>query len=256
MLLSTGVWQADGVILAIDIGTNTEVSLVNNNHITCVSCASGPAFEGGHIKYGMRASPGAIERLRLTDDRVEYQTIAGSPPTGLCGSGILDAMAQLYLAGVLNTRGRMGNHQRVSTSDGQREFVIVSKQERDGQPAITLTQSDIRELQLAKGAIRTGIQALLESEGRDEQDIEKVVIAGAFGTYIDIASAITIGMLLPLPLDRFLQVGNAAGMGAKMALLSSSKRLDAQKIARRVEYIELTTIHDFNRIFMKAISIG
>jgi len=142
MLLSTGVWQTDGVILAIDIGTNTEVSLVNNNHITCVSCASGPAFEGGHIKYGMRASPGAIERLRLTDDR--------SPPTGLCGSGILDAMAQLYLAGVLNTRGRMGNHQRVRTSDGQREFVIVSKQERDGQPAITLTQSDIRELQVFK----------------------------------------------------------------------------------------------------------
>ena len=256
MLLSTGVWQADGVILAIDIGTNTEVSLISNSHIPCVSCASGPAFEGGHIKHGMRAAPGAIERLRLTDDMVEYQTIAGPPPTGLCGSGILDAMAQLYLAGVLNTRGRMGNHQRVRTSDGQREFVLVSEQERDGQPAITLTQSDIRELQLGKGAIRTGIQALLESEGRDEQDIEKVVIAGAFGTYIDIASAITIGMLPPLPLDRFQQVGNAAGMGAKMALLSNSKRLDAQKIAQRVEYIELTTIPDFNRIFMKAISIG
>ena len=109
---------------------------------------------------------------------------------------------------------------------------------------------------MAKGAIRTGIQALLESKGRDEQDIEKVVIAGAFGTYIDIASVITIGMLPPLPLDRFQQVGNAAGMGAKMALLSNSKRLDAQKIAQRVEYIELTTIPDFNRIFMKAISIG
>jgi uncharacterized 2Fe-2S/4Fe-4S cluster protein (DUF4445 family) len=256
MLLSTGVWQADEVVLAIDIGTNTEVSMVSNGQIVCVSCASGPAFEGGHIKYGMRAAPGAIERLRLTDDRVEYQTIAGSPPTGLCGSGILDAMAQLYLAGVLNTRGRMGNHQRVRTNDGLREFVIVSEQERDGQPAITLTQSDIRELQLAKGAIRTGIQALLQSEGRDEKEIEKVVIAGAFGTYIDIASAITIGMLPPLPLDRFQQVGNAAGMGAKMALLSISKRLDAQKIAQLVEYIELTTIPDFNRIFMKAISIG
>jgi uncharacterized 2Fe-2S/4Fe-4S cluster protein (DUF4445 family) len=256
MLLSTGVWQADGVILAIDIGTNTEVSMVYNSHITCVSCASGPAFEGGHIKYGMRAAPGAIERLRFTNDTVEYQTIAGSPPTGLCGSGILDAMAQLYLVGVLNTRGKMGSHQRVRTSDGQSEFVIVSEQERDGQPAITLTQSDIRELQLAKGAIRTGIQSLLESEGRDEQDIEKVVIAGAFGTYIDIESAITIGMLPPLPLDRFRQVGNAAGMGAKMALLSSSARLEARKIAQRVEYIELTTIPDFNRIFMKAISIG
>ncbi len=200
MLLSTEVWQSDSVILAIDIGTNTEVSLVSNGHITCVSCASGPAFEGGHIKYGMRAAPGAIERLRLIDDRVEYQTIAGSPPAGLCGSGILDAMAQLYLAGVLNTRGRMGNHQRVRTIDGQSEFVLVSEQELDGQPAITITQSDVRELQLAKGAIRAGIQALLQSESRDEQEIETVVIAGAFGTYIDIASAITIGMLPPLPL--------------------------------------------------------
>ena len=256
MLLSTEVWRSDSVILAIDIGTNTEVSLVSNGHITCVSCASGPAFEGGHIKYGMRAAPGAIERLRLIDDRVEYQTIAGSTPAGLCGSGILDAMAQLYLAGVLNTRGRMGNHQRVRTIDGKREFVLVSEQERDGQPAITITQSDVRELQLAKGAIRAGIQALLQSEGHDEQEIEKVVIAGAFGTYIDIASAITIGMLPPLPLDRFRQVGNAAGMGAKMALLSSSARLEARKIAQRVEYLELTTVPDFNRIFMKAISIG
>jgi uncharacterized 2Fe-2S/4Fe-4S cluster protein (DUF4445 family) len=134
--------------------------------------------------------------------------------------------------------------------------VLVSEQERDGQPAITITQSDVRELQLAKGAIRAGIQALLQSEGRDEQEIENVVIAGAFGTYIDIASAITIGMLPPLPLDRFRQVGNAAGMGAKMALLSNSKRLDAQKIAQRVEYLELTTVPDFNRIFMKAIFIG
>jgi uncharacterized 2Fe-2S/4Fe-4S cluster protein (DUF4445 family) len=256
MLLSTEVWRSDSVILAIDIGTNTEVSLVSNGHITCVSCASGPAFEGGHIKYGMRAAPGAIERLRLIDDRVEYQTIAGSPPAGLCGSGILDAMAQLYLAGVLNTRGRMGKHQRLRTIDGQREFVLVSEQERDGQPAITITQSDVRELQLAKGAIRAGIQALLQSESRDEQEIETVVIAGAFGTYIDIASAITIGMLPPLPLGRFRQVGNAAGMGAKMALLSNSKRLDAQKIAQRVEYLELTTVPDFNRIFMKAIFIG
>ena len=256
MLLSTEVWRSDSVILAIDIGTNTEVSLVSNGHITCVSCASGPAFEGGHIKYGMRAAPGAIERLRLIDERVEYQTIAGSPPAGLCGSGILDAMAHLYLAGVLNTRGRMGNHQRVRTIDGKREFVLVSEQERDGQPAITITQSDVRELQLAKGAIRAGIQALLQSEGHDEQEIEKVVIAGAFGTYIDIASAITIGMLPPLPLDRFRQVGNAAGMGAKMALLSSSARLEARKIAQRVEYLELTTVPDFSQIFMKAISIG
>ena len=255
MLLATGVYKAEGVVLALDIGTNTEVCLVSNGEMTSVSCASGPAFEGAHIKHGMRAADGAIERLRLVDDRVEYQTVGGAPPVGLCGSGILDAMAQLYLAGVVDRRGRMGEHPRVRVHEGKREFVLVSEGERDGRPAITITQHDVRELQLAKGAIRTGIQVLLEAKGHSGEEIEQVIIAGAFGSYIDVASAVTIGMLPPLSLDRFRQVGNAAGMGAKMALISRSQRAEAQAIARRAGYIELATAPRFGQVFAQAMYI-
>jgi uncharacterized 2Fe-2S/4Fe-4S cluster protein (DUF4445 family) len=256
MLLATEIWKADGVALALDIGTNTEVALASSGEITSVSCASGPAFEGAHIKDGMRAATGAIERLRLVEDRIEYQTIGGAPPVGLCGSGILDAMAQLYSAGVLDTSGRMSGHPRVRCVAGQREFVLVDEEERGGRSAITITQQDVRQLQLAKGAIRTGIQVLLRAKGHSEQDIQQVVIAGAFGSYIDVASAVAIGMLPQLPLDRFRQVGNAAGMGAKMALISGSKRAEAQRIARRVQYIELGTAPGFAQTFAEATCIG
>ena len=256
MLLATEAWPAREVVIALDIGTNTEVSLIDGE-ITSVSCASGPAFEGGHIKDGMRASRGAIERLRVTNEGIQYQTIDGAPPIGICGSGVLDIMAQLYLAGVLDKGGRMmDNHPRVRSGENQCEFVLVSEEERDGRPAIVFTQQDVRELQLAKGAIRTGIQVLLEAKGRSEEEIKQVIIAGAFGSYINVASAVAIGMLPALPLDRFRQVGNAAGMGAKLALISRDKRAEAQTIASRVHYIELATAPNFNETFMQASYIG
>jgi len=257
MLLATEVWQAEGPMVALDIGTNTEVSLIDNGKITTVSCASGPAFEGGHIKDGMRAASGAIERLQIANDSIQYQTIDGAPPVGICGSGILDAMSQLYLAGVLDKGGRMkDNHPRVRTCNKQREFMLVSEGERDGQPAIVITQQDVRELQLAKAAIRTGIQVLLETNGCSEEAIDQVIIAGAFGTYIDVSSAITIGMLPSLPLDHFQQVGNAAGMGAKLALISISKRTETRDIASRVHYIELATAPNFMQTFIEASYLG
>jgi uncharacterized 2Fe-2S/4Fe-4S cluster protein (DUF4445 family) len=238
------------------------VALVSDGEIASVSCASGPAFEGAHIKDGMRAAPGAIERLRLVGDAIEYQTIGGAPPVGLCGSGILDAIAQLHLAGVLDAGGRMGDHPRVRTVGKQREFVLVSEEEREGwgerekRPAITITQSDVRELQLAKGAISSGIQVLLEATGHAVPEIEQVIIAGAFGSYIDVESAMMIGMLPRLPLGRFRQVGNAAGMGAKLALISQHQRVEAQRIANRVRYIELTTAPHFTQTFINATYIG
>lgn len=254
MLLVTGVAQSKGVVLAIDIGTNTEVCLANHGTLTSVSCASGPAFEGAHIRHGMRATSGAIEHLRFVDDQIEYQTIGGRPPVGLCGSGILDALAQLYLDGVVNRHGRMGEHPRVRGKDEEREFVLVGKDEQSNDRLdITLTQKDVRELQLAKGAMRTGINVLLEANDLSADDIDQVILAGAFGTYVNVASAITIGMLPRLPLDRFHQVGNAAGMGAKQALISHSKRVEAQAIARRVGYIELATVPQFARTFAQAI---
>jgi uncharacterized 2Fe-2S/4Fe-4S cluster protein (DUF4445 family) len=256
MLLATGVNQAEGVVLALDIGTNTEVCLANQDAMTSVSCASGPAFEGAHIEHGMRAANGAIEHVRLVGDEVEYQTIGGEAPVGLCGSGILDALAQLYEAGVLDRSGRMVAHPRVRVDEGRREFVLVGEEERTGQPAITVTQQDVRALQLAKGAIQTGIQVLLESQGLTAEAIDQVVIAGAFGSYIDVSSAVSIGMLPALPLDRFRQVGNAAGMGAKLALVSCSKRAEAQVIARRIGYIELATAPRFMQHFAQAMIMG
>jgi uncharacterized 2Fe-2S/4Fe-4S cluster protein (DUF4445 family) len=244
--------------LAIDIGTNTEVSLIDKDKITTTSCASGPAFEGWHIKDGMRAASGAIERLRIVDNKVEYQTIDNAPAIGICGSGILDAMAQLYLAGVLGEGGQMNEkHRRVRRGDKYLEFVLVGGKERkDVHRAIVITQQDVREIQLAKAAIRTGIQALLEANAYEEEKIKKVIIAGAFGTYIDVASAIAIGMLPALPLERFQQVGNAAGTGARLALISRTKRAAAQKIVSGINYIELASVPGFNKTFMQASYLG
>jgi uncharacterized 2Fe-2S/4Fe-4S cluster protein (DUF4445 family) len=257
MLLATGAWQAKTPTVALDIGTNTEVSLIYKGNIITTSCASGPAFEGGHIKYGMRAATGAIERLRIDGDKIQYQTIEGASPVGICGSGILDTLAQLYVAEIIDESGKIiDNRPRVRTCKGQHEFILVSKGERKGKPAITITQNDVRELQLAKAAIRTGIQILLETSGCAEEDIKQVIIAGAFGTYIDISSAVAIGMLPPLPLNRFHQVGNAAGTGAKLALISLKSRARAQAVASRVGYIELASSPSFQPTFMQAIYLG
>jgi uncharacterized 2Fe-2S/4Fe-4S cluster protein (DUF4445 family) len=257
MLLATDAWQTKETTVALDIGTNTEVSLIYRGKIVATSCASGPAFEGGHVKYGMRAAAGAIEHLRISGDKIQYQTIDGASPIGICGSGILDALAQLYLAKIIDEGGRiMDNRARVRTYKGQREFILVSKEERRGKPAITITQHDVRELQLAKAAIRTGIQILLETSGCTEDDIKQVIIAGAFGTYIDMSSAVTIGMLPPLPLNHFRQVGNAAGTGARLALISLESRAKAQAIASRVRYIELASSPNFQPTFMQASYLG
>ncbi len=256
MLLATQPLWMRKTAMAIDIGTNTEVSLISGGQITCVSCASGPAFEGGHIKHGMTAGPGAIERMDITKDKVEYQTVGGTPPTGICGSGIIDAVAGLYSAGIVDSSGRLHEHPRVRVTDSRREFVLVSEEERGAAPAITITQHDIREIQLAKGAIRTGVRVLLESKGIAETDVESVIMAGAFGSYLDLASAVDIGMLPTLPLDRFRQVGNAAGAGARISLISRAQRGMAADLARGIEYIELATVPRFGHIFARATQIG
>ncbi|MCX7668573.1 MAG: ASKHA domain-containing protein, partial [Anaerolineae bacterium] len=212
MLLATGVADATDTVLALDIGTNTEICLAHRGRLTSLSCASGPAFEGAHITFGMRAAPGAIERVRIADGRVEYKTIGDAPPAGLCGSGILDAMAQLRLAGLLDQRGMLsGPGVRVIEKDPA--FVIADAAATGNGRPIFVTQHDIRELQLAKGAIRCGIETLLQHAGIGPAALDRVIIAGAFGTYIDVDSALTIGLLPPVPRERLTQVGNAAGTG-------------------------------------------
>ena len=256
MILGTELWKAQGAVLALDIGTNTEICLAKHGRLSSVSCASGPAFEGAHITHGMRAAVGAIEQLRWQNEQIEYHTVGDAPAVGMCGSGIVDVLAQLHARGIVDHTGRMLDHPRVRTFDSQREFVVVDRETGAGPAPITLTQRDVRELQLAKGAIRTGITALLLESELSDEDLDKVIIAGAFGSYIDVSSAMTIGMLPALPLQRFRQVGNAAGTGARLALISREQRAIAAEVGQRVHYLELASLPRFQELFAQSMSLG
>ena len=257
MLLAAKAWEVQEPTIMLDIGTNTEISLIKDGNITSVSCASGPAFEGYYIQHGMRAAGGAIEKIRIVDGNIKYQTIDNLAPVGICGSGILDALAQLYQAGIIDRSGRMQDgHPRMRKKGRQREFILVSSEERDSQGDIVISQKDVRELQLAKSAIRTGIELLMKKYQLAADDIAQVVIAGAFGSYIDVSSAIAIGMFPDIPHERFNQIGNAAGMGARLALISATERKRADDLASHVDYIELATSPDFTQIFIQAGYLG
>ncbi|OGO13796.1 MAG: hypothetical protein A2Y53_07945 [Chloroflexi bacterium RBG_16_47_49] len=254
MLLSTGISFATKTSIAIDIGTNTEITLAHNNQLLSCSCASGPAFEGAHIQAGMRAAPGAIERVQIIHGELRIQTIDNLDPVGLCGSGILDAIACMLDIGVLDHRGSfILDHPSVRQTGPKREFLLVDHKKTGNGRDLVVSRQDINEIQLAKGAIRAGIEILLEYAGISAEMVEEFIIAGAFGTYINIPSAIRIGMLPALPLIRFHQVGNAAGAGARQMLLSLEQRRLAEEIAKRVHYIELSTYPNFANIFSKSL---
>ncbi|MGB3712889.1 MAG: ASKHA domain-containing protein [Candidatus Promineifilaceae bacterium] len=256
MLLATGVWQADKTEIAIDIGTNTEVSLSHHGRVFCCSCASGPAFEGAHINAGMRAAPGAIERVQLYDGGLRIQTIGNVPAIGLCGSGIVDAIAVMAKSELINHKGAFErSHEFASVdADGRQQFVLVPGENSGNSRDIAVTRKDVAEVQLAKGAIRTGIEILLYEAGIQADEVEKFTIAGAFGSYINVASAMRLGLFPALPLSRFRQVGNAAGMGAYQLLVSNESREQVDQLARKLEYVELTTHPMFSSEFIRQMS--
>lgn len=254
MVLSTDIWQTQQKVLALDVGTNTEITLAYHDRLLSCSCASGPAFEGAHIRDGMRAAPGAIERVKILDGEPQVFTIGGQAPVGICGSGILDAVSELIKAGIVDGRGTIkagGNRVRRDRRSSQLEYVLVEAEESGHERAIVVTRSDVNEIQLAKGAIRAGIDILLEQAGIDAGDLEDFIVAGAFGTYLDIDSAVAVGMFPDLPRERFHQVGNAAGTGARQMLVSNERRAAARQIRSRIEYIELTTYSGFEKVFMR-----
>ncbi len=256
MVLSTDVWQAENTVIAVDIGTNTEITLAVGGRMLSCSCASGPAFEGAHIRDGMRAAPGAIERVQINNDQPSIYTIGGKPPVGICGSGILDAVAELLKDGIIDHRGAFQEgapNVREGMSGGHKEFLLVPSKDTGHGKDIVVTRSDVNEIQLAKGAIRAGVEILLEEGGIEAGDLDEFIIAGAFGTYLDVGSAMTVGMFPELPRERFRQVGNAAGTGAQQMLISAERRRVADEIPERVEYVELTTHVGFEKIFMKAM---
>jgi uncharacterized 2Fe-2S/4Fe-4S cluster protein (DUF4445 family) len=271
MLLAMDVANSQQPVVALDIGTNTEITLAfpaalaatdpqvasagRQTRLLSCSCASGPAFEGAHIHAGMRAAPGAIERLQIVDEQVLTHTIGGLAPVGICGSGILDAVAEMLAAGVLDLRGVLKEgHVNTRRVDGKVAFVLAPAEATGHGRDLIVRREDVKEIQLAKGAIRAGIEILLAEAGLRLDDIQEFVVAGAFGTYLDLRSAIRVGMFPDLPMGRFRQVGNAAGTGARQLLVSAAQRQEAARIARQVEYIELTTHPEFTQAFVKALT--
>lgn len=266
VMLAAGLDRLPGISLAIDIGTNGEIILASKDRIITCSAAAGPAFEGAEIKCGMRAADGAIEGVYIEED-VELDVISGGKARGICGSGLIDAIAQMRKIGIIESSGRFTSkadqlaklppavYERLRSDEQDNEFVLVWGQNTATGEDIVLSQKDIRKLQLAKGAIMAGIQILLQEMGVSVEAIDRVLIAGAFGNYIKKESAVVIGLLPPLPLERIDTIGNAAGDGAKMALLSKEERIRAETLASRTEHVELSTRMEFQKVFMKALAL-
>jgi uncharacterized 2Fe-2S/4Fe-4S cluster protein (DUF4445 family) len=248
VLLAAGFGEDNRTRLAIDIGTNTEIALQAGGRIVSCSTASGPAFEGAHISHGMRAAPGAIQRVTITAGGVvQSDVIGGGPAVGICGSGVLDAVAEMRAAGIINERGRIiKGHPGVRLQqDGFPAFQLAVGS--DGQRDVMITQQDIDQVLLAKGAIRAGIDILMAHMKVNAQDIEDVNIAGAFGSYLDPNNAVRIGLLPHVPLNRIRAIGNAAGAGARMMLASTDARRRATNLAKQVEYLEVTVYPGFKK---------
>ena len=258
VLLSTDIYSEDRLALALDIGTNGEILLGNCDGVVSCSCAAGPALEGCAIKHGMRASKGAIESVYIDPSTYEpeYRTIGDLRPKGLCGSAIVDAVSQMYGADIINENGSFNgcDSDRVRKSpEGYWEYVLEWGKNTCMNDDIVITANDVGELQLAKGAIQTGIVAMMEKRNVTFDDIDVFYLAGAFGNYIDIKNAIGIGLLPDIPIEKYSSVGNAAGEGAKASLLSQTKRTEEALVSRSVDYIELASLSGFNEMFCESL---
>jgi uncharacterized 2Fe-2S/4Fe-4S cluster protein (DUF4445 family) len=258
-MLASGMDRDKRVRLFVDVGTNCEIVLSDGDRLLATAAPAGPAFEGAAIRCGMRAAPGAIEAVAIVDDEVVLQVIGDVAPSGLCGSGLVDAVAALVDAGFVDASGRLvdavaahGSRpalaRRLVTVDGERVFVL------DEASGTYLSQRDIRELQFAKAAIATGWRLLVEEAGLGASDVQQVLLAGSFGSYLSPAAAVRIGLVPALPVLRIVSAGNVAGEGAKMALLSLRERAGAQRLVEEVRYVELSDRPDFNDRFIDELA--
>ncbi len=239
------------VSMLIDIGTNTEISLIQPGSITSCSTASGPAFEGAHIRDGMRASPGAIDEVSILGNQIKVHTIASAPPIGICGTGILSAISAFRQADILDTRGHFNRYAPRVTSFGRSlAYRLVTEDESAYGKEILITQKDVQEVQLAKAAIRTGLGILLENARINAERVDHWYLAGAFGTYLQPEDAIQIGMFPRLRTETIIQLGNASGIGSKKMLLSTTLQKKAESFVSRVQYTELMLFPDFSERFI------
>ena len=268
VLIAEEPYNQDEMVLVIDIGTNGELLMGNRNKVCSTSCATGPAFEGAQIKFGMRAAPGAIEKVQIDPATKEplYKVIGKADwhthlekinAKGICGSGIIEVVAEMFKAGIIDKSGRFvmdpGTPRIRKDSDGKPEYVLAWAEETSIGTDITVTQADVRALQLAKGALYTGAKLMMKRLGIT--NLDKVILAGAFGSHINKEASLTLGMFPDAPLEKVYAVGNAAGDGARMALLNRGKRTEADEKARWVEFIEIATDPAFEKEFMQAMHI-
>ncbi len=266
-LLATGMTRDKRLRLFIDVGTNCEIALGSSDRLVCTAAPAGPAFEAAQIKCGMRAADGAIEVVRIAEGSLQLGVIGDTDPIGICGSGLVDAVAELARVGLIDASGRFATDEEatviaptladrlVTRDDQERAFVLHWKAEPgDLDDSVFLSQRDVRELQFAKASIATGWRLLVEELGIDEDDIQQVLLAGSFGSYLHPASAIRIGLVPQLPRTRIVSAGNVAGEGAKMTLLSMQERHAAANMLDTVEYVELSDRPDFNDKFVDELA--
>jgi uncharacterized 2Fe-2S/4Fe-4S cluster protein (DUF4445 family) len=259
-ILACGIDRSEDWQLLVDLGTNTEVVLGSRARMIATSTAAGPAFEGANIAHGMRAAPGAIDRVRvLSDGRLVVGTVGNQPARGLCGSGLIDAVAELYGAGVIAASGYLRSRQECEAEGVASRLLDRLVQSPDGQRAVRLggevilTAQDVRQLQLVKGSIAAGIALVMRHAGVEVSQLAGVHIAGTFGSFVRKASALAIGLVPPIDPEHIHFVGNAAGVGARMSLVDARARRRTWRIARRCEYVELAGHPDYEEAFCEAI---
>jgi len=250
-MLATGLTLDRRVRLFIDVGTNSEIALGSSARVLATAAPAGPAFEAAQIRCGMRAAEGAVEGVKITPSGIELTVIGDAAPAGLCGSGLVDAVAELVDAGLLDSSGKFvqgtGPHADRMTKIGEETVFMLSDD-------VYLSQKDVRELQFAKASIATGWAILCRELGIAPEDVSQVLLAGSFGSYLSAASAIRIGLVPRLPLTRIISAGNVAGEGAKIVALSVQERAAATAILDEVEYVELSGRADFNDLFIDQLA--
>ena len=261
--LATRLADSDALRIAVDIGTNGEVILGSRARLMACSAPAGPALEGAQIRHGMRGARGAIDRVTIDDD-VHVHTIGETPPLGICGSGLIDLLAGLVRAGAIDWTGLIAMDTRASLPPRlgerlvmrgeERQIIVVRAGEAGAASEIVLTQDDVRQVQLAKGAIASGIAMLQHVAGVPDDRVEELLLAGGFGNYVSIASAVRIGLIPALPASRIRYVGNAASLGAQLCLLSEVERARALDVAQRIEHVSLAAHPDFEDIFVNAMN--
>jgi len=245
-VLVSGMHRSKEISLLVDIGTNGEMVVGNEDWLVACAGAAGPALEGGVAQAGMRAEPGAVEKVSIEPGtfKVHYSTVGGGPPRGICGSGLIDCLAELFLTGIIDRSGYF--------RDGSSSFTIVPGSKSVSGEDIVVSQMDINNFMRTKGAVNAALETLLEGVGVGLAELDRFYAAGAFGQYLNLESSITIGLYPDLPREKMIKLGNSSGEGARLVLLSNQKRLEVEETARRITYFELNANQQFMNRFISS----